>query len=128
MAPTFITVLVDEHDELPDGCCMRFKLVDEPRPVRRVRYDGDGSLEGVFAVEAANADGTMGLAMGALVEDSGAGSSLLVYGGDRGLRLRREGGTREEGEGGAGRAGRAGREGLAEAYLLISSEAVLEWG
>jgi hypothetical protein len=117
MTPTFVTVLVEEHEELPEGCCMRFKLVDQPRPVRRVRYERDGWPEGVFAVEAPNADGSTGLAMGALVEDSGAGSSLLVFGRDRGLRLRRE-------EKGIGQGGQS----LAEAYLLISSEAVLEWG
>ena len=41
--PRFITVLVEEHDELPEGCCMRFKVVANPRAVRRVRYATEGA-------------------------------------------------------------------------------------
>ncbi|HLK37342.1 MAG TPA: hypothetical protein VKU41_11360, partial [Polyangiaceae bacterium] len=55
--PRFVTVLVEEHPALPDGCCMRFKLAGAPRPVRRVRYeaaDAPGPAE--WLVEGADAD------------------------------------------------------------------------
>ena len=41
MTPTFVTIIVDEHDELPEGCCMRFKAIDTPRVVRLVRMDAE---------------------------------------------------------------------------------------
>jgi hypothetical protein len=99
----FVTVIVEEHDELPEGCCMRFKVVDEPRAVRRVRYDGDGGELRAWVVESPGS-----AVWGVTVEDSGAGSCVLVYGGERGLRLRPEGGG----------------EAVAEAYLLMAGDAV----
>jgi hypothetical protein len=39
MEPAFVTVLVEEHEALPDGCCMRFKRIGEPQAVRRVMYE-----------------------------------------------------------------------------------------
>jgi hypothetical protein len=110
MTPKFVNILVDEHDELPDGCCMRFKIVSEPRPVHRVRYEPDHSPEClVWTVGSPGEDGVAGAAWAAEVEDSGAGTSTLVYGGSRGLRLTPEcGGTV-----------------LAEPYLLIGPDAIL---
>jgi len=110
-APRFVTVLVEEHDELPEGCCMRFKLVDEPRRVRFVRYEPvDAPSPAVWRVESIEADGSTGTAWAAVVEDSGAGVCTLLYGGARGLRLRRV----------------DGKETLAEAYLLVSPESIVE--
>ena len=111
MPVSFLTVLVEEHDELPDGCCMRFKAVSEPHPVRRVRYEaeGDGASR-EWMVTSCEADGSAGVAWGVVVEDSGAGSCTLVYGGARGLRLR-------DVEDGSERA---------EPYLLLAAAAILE--
>lgn len=113
MTPTFITVIVDEHDDLPEGCCMRFKAVGTPRVVRRVRLD-DGEPAGEqardWAVESCGESGEPGPAHGVTVEDSSAGSSVLVYGGPRGLRLRPAGGGSV----------------VAEPYLLLAERAILE--
>jgi len=111
-APRFVTVLVEEHDELPEGCCMRFRLVDEPRAVRLVRYEPvDAASPAIWRAESREADGSTGVAWAAVVEDSGAGVCTLLYGGARGLRLRRV----------------DGEETIAEAYLLVSRESVVEW-
>lgn len=106
MTPRFVTVLVEEHEDLPDGCCMRFRLVDEPRAVRVVRYDAAD-----WRVESREGDGSTGTAWAAAVEDSGAGTCTLLYGGNRGLRL-------HPADGG---------EPIAEPYLLLSRESVVEW-
>jgi hypothetical protein len=119
---TFITVLVDEHDDLPEGCCMRFKAVGTPRIVRRVRVelarqgplDEDGS-PGEWTVESCGESGDLGPAHGILVEDSSAGSSLLIYGGAHGLRLRPAPGS-----------GGGGSVAVAEPYLLVADRAVIE--
>jgi hypothetical protein len=113
--PRFVTVLVEEHPALPDGCCMRFKLAGEPREVRRIRYESDAA-PGVeeWWVEGAEADDTATTAWAVVVEDSGAGTCTLVYAGERGahgLRLR-------AGEG-------AGEATVAEPYLLLAPSAVL---
>ncbi len=107
----FITVLVDEHPALPDGCCMRFKLVDEPRPVRRLRFEAEAA-PGVhdWLVDSVDADGRAADAWTATVEDSGAGTCALVYGAAHGLRLRpRDGGPT-----------------VAEPYLLLAPDALIE--
>ncbi len=110
MTPRFVNVLVEEHDELPDGCCMRFKIVSEPRSVRRVLYEADRPPgRRIWAVDSPGEDGSAGAAWAAEVEDSGAGTSTLVYGGARGLRLRPD----------------DGGDVIAEPYLLIGSDAIL---
>lgn len=83
----FIEVQVEPHDELPDGCSMRFKAHGAVRPIDRIRYESEDGLEGIWAIEALFADGTRGPARTAPVEDSSAGSSNLIFGGDYGLRL-----------------------------------------
>ncbi len=114
----FVTVIVEEHDEIPDGCCMRFKAIGDARPVRTVRYaDLTGSRETTWCVSSPG-DGDPTAASfvsastrGILVEDSGAGTCVLVYGGPKGLRLRSlEGG-----------------ETIAEPYLLLSPKAIADW-
>jgi hypothetical protein len=118
MTPRFVMVNVDEHDALPEGCCMRFKLAGEPRPVRRVRYEpetAESSLDCLVEAPTEAGDGgggATGVAWAAPVEDSSAGTSTLVYGGAFGLRLRPA----------------AGGPTVAEPYLLLANDAVLEWG
>ncbi|HEY5146866.1 MAG TPA: hypothetical protein VII82_08865 [Polyangiaceae bacterium] len=117
-APRFVLVNVDEHEALPAGCCMRFKLAGEPRPVRRVRYEAETAESSVDCVVEAPTAGAhegseaLGVAWAVEVEDSSAGTSTLVYGGNLGLRLRPV----------------AGGVTVAEPYLLLVHEAVLEWG
>ncbi len=118
MTATFITVLVDEHDDLPEGCCMRFKAVGNPRIVRRVRIElegqrqeDEGGSSGEWTVESCGESGELGPAHGIIVEDSSAGSSLLIYGGAHGLRLRPAPG---------------GGSAVAEPYLLVADRAVIE--
>jgi hypothetical protein len=117
-APRFVLVNVDEHEALPAGCCMRFKLAGEPRPVRRVRYEAETAESSVDCVVEAPTEGShegreaLGVAWAVEVEDSSAGTSTLVYGGNLGLRLRPV----------------AGGVAVAEPYLLLVHEAVLEWG
>ena len=111
VAHTFVTVLVEEHDALPEGCCMRFKAVSEPRIVHRVLLDGDGAASTAeWTVESCDERGESGPAYGVTVEDSSAGSSTLVYGGAHGLRLRPVGGGAL----------------VAEPYLLLAERSVLE--
>jgi hypothetical protein len=106
---TFVTVMVDEHAAIPDGCCMRFKAVGGARVVKRVRLDDDPS-SGAWEVEAATLSGDAAPAIGVLVEDSSAGLSMLVYGAEHGLRLRPT----------------SGGSVVAEPYLLLAERAVVE--
>src|SRR5687767_2341062 len=104
----FIEVFVEEHEEIPEGCGLRFRVVSggaAPRPVKRILYAPEGEEAPTeWLVEAPG-----GESKAALVEDSGAGSATLIFGGDRGLRLRDA----------------SGRV-LAEPYLLLSEGAILE--
>ena len=87
---TFVDIAVEPHDALPDGCSMRFKPIgsmDEVRPIGRIRYESEDGLGGIWTVEAIFSDGNRGPARTVPVEDSSAGSSNLVFGGDFGLRL-----------------------------------------
>ena len=108
MPGRYIDVVVEEQEELPEGCELRFHAVGEPRPVRRVRYEPlTGGPEGEYEVTAAGG----APALAAPVDDSGAGTSVLIYGDARGLRLRRTDG--------------APGEPIAEPYLLLADEAIV---
>lgn len=109
MAGRYIDVVVEEHEVLPEGCEMRFHAVGADRPVRRIRYEPLSGPEGEFEVrtEAGQA------ARAAPVDDSGAGTAILIYGDARGLRLRRVG------------AGGALDEPIAEPYLLLTEDALV---
>jgi hypothetical protein len=113
MASRYIDVMVEEHDEIPDGCELRFHAVGAGRAVHRVRYEPltPAAVEGEYEVAALGADGREGPAEAVPVDDSGAGTSLLVHGGARGLRLRPVDG---------------GGPAIAEPYLLLADEAVIE--
>lgn len=108
----YVDVVVEEHDELPDGCELRFHAVGEPRPVRRLRYEPLLGPEGEFDVSAVDAQGAEGAAHAIPVDDSGAGTSWLIYGGARGLRLRRS--------------GEQPGQALAEPYLLLAEESIVD--
>ena len=110
MALKYIDVVVEEHDALPEGCELRFHAVGEARRVQRVLYEPLEGGESEFVVVAAGADDAEGEAQAVPVDDSGAGTSTLVFGGPRGLRLRRV-----DGRGGT----------VAEPYLLLADDAIL---
>ena len=106
-----VEVNIEEHEALPQGCCMRFRASGEPRPVRYVTYESEDGREGTWHVEAQHSDGSRAPAMAIEVDDSGAGTSTLIYGGNHGLRLTPTFTTSDER--------------IAEPYLLVSGDAVL---
>jgi hypothetical protein len=83
----FVDIAVEPHEALPEGCSMRFKAHGAVRPIDRIRYESEGGVGGTWTVEAVSSDGTRRPGRTAPVEDSSAGSSNLVFGGDHGLRL-----------------------------------------
>lgn len=87
MTTSFITVQVEEHEALPDGCSQRFRATGVGRPVHRVVYESEDGENGTWTVRGATAEGSSTVAMVMPVDDSGAGTSMLVVGGDHGLRL-----------------------------------------
>ena len=82
MAGRNIDVVVEEHPEIPEGCEMRFHAVGETRVVQQIRYEPLNGPEGEFEVMAAGG----GAAHAAPVDDSGAGTAVLIFGDARGLR------------------------------------------
>ena len=105
-----ITIEVEEHEALPDGCYMRFSAIGPKRPVRRVSYELPSGIAAVCVVQGCGDDGVSEPAWTALVDDSSAGQSMLVGGGLWGVRVSPE----------------AGGETWAEPYLLLEPEAILE--
>jgi hypothetical protein len=83
----FVDIAVEPHEALPDGCSMRFKAHGEVRPIGRIRYESEDGIGGIWSVEALSSSGERLAARTVPVEDSSAGSSNLVFGGDHGLRL-----------------------------------------
>ncbi len=84
-----IDVLVEDSDECA-GCARRWKAESEPREVRAVRYTPETEPEVVCEVIGWSSEGPCP-ALSVLVEDSGGGTAVLVWGGDLGLRLRPQG-------------------------------------
>ncbi len=86
----FTYVQVEAGDNCPMSANQVFKNLAEPFRVARVRiYEGEpeGRLYAVTGWSSAG-DGATCAAFAVQVEDSGAGAAYVVYGGDRGLRLR----------------------------------------
>jgi hypothetical protein len=86
--PRFVDVLVEPGGGCEE-CALRFKMEDAPRPVRAVRWSGDGDEPVTCDVVgwSSQGGGSPVPAMACTVEDSGAGGATLVWGGDWGLRL-----------------------------------------
>jgi hypothetical protein len=108
MPGRYIDVVVEEQEGIPEGCELRFHAVGEARPVRRIRYEPMTGPEGEFEVTAAGG----APAMAAPVDDSSAGTSVLIYGDTRGVRLRRLDGAEEAP--------------IAEPYLLMAPDAIVD--
>jgi len=79
---------VQDNDALPEGASMRFKALNKPHAVTRIRYQSDDGDEGIWEVFSPNIDQSQSPAWTCLTDDSGAGQSALVYGAELGLRLR----------------------------------------
>jgi hypothetical protein len=110
MAKRIIEIFVESSDELQEDCVMRFQSIGASRPVARIRYEPDDGPPGTWKVFGKQLDGTQTPALAAEVDDSGEGTSTLIYGGDSGVRL-----VNEE----------SGRT-IAEPYLLLTSDAIVE--
>ncbi|MCK6572228.1 GTP cyclohydrolase II [Myxococcota bacterium] len=88
--PVFVDVAVDPHAALPDGLMLRFKAAPDATvvPISRVEYTPEDADEaGPFRVEGRDGADRPCSARAVTVEDSAAGVSVLVFGGDHGLRL-----------------------------------------
>ncbi len=90
--PAFVDIDVYPHPALPDGCVARWKVEGHPESVTTLWYEPDDGPDGEHRVQAAWSDGRRTPATQVRIEDSAAGISLLVYGGDYGLRLQRDDG------------------------------------
>lgn len=102
----FIDILVDDSDDC-EGCALRFKAEDEPRPVWSIRYPSDdGPIDCIVIGRSTEGDVP---AMACTVEDSSGGTATLIWGGNLGVRL-----TPMD-----------GRPPFAENHLRISPEDVL---
>lgn len=88
--PLFIDLFIDPNPNTPEGCGRRWKAEGPPRAVSLVRYyfapDAAITCE-VMGVWSAGGKGMPCPAMVVPVEDSGAGESMLIYGGDWGLQI-----------------------------------------
>lgn len=106
--PRFIDIFIDPNPNCPEGCDLRFQASGASRPVAALRYwvgTDEAILCDVTGWSSAGG-GSPCPAQAASVDDSGAGVSLLVYGGDWGLRL----------------TPRDGRPPFGEPYLLLDPE------
>ena len=89
-----LVIEVEESENSLFAITRSFQTMEDPRPVSRVAAFGPDGSEGMFEVVGWSQDGP-GTAFAALVDDSGEGSALLLYGGDEGIRLRPEDSTLE---------------------------------
>ena len=87
----------------------RFRATGEPSVVRHVAWESEDGVAGTWTVRGAGADGSSTAALARPVDDSSAGTSILVVGGDHGLRL----------------TSAAGEE-VAVAYLLLAPSAIID--
>ena len=84
-----LVIEVEESENSLFGVTRSFQTMEDPGPVSRVRTYGPDGSEGMFEVVGWSEEGPV-TAFAALVDDSGEGSALLLYGGDGGIRLRPE--------------------------------------
>ncbi len=89
-----ITVEVEASDNCPYSLMRGFDAREEPRPVSRVKALGPDGAENIYEVTGWSQDRPVP-AYAAIVEDSGDGTALLVYGGSEGVRLRPDNSSEE---------------------------------
>ncbi len=85
-----LVIEVEESENSLFAVTRSFQTMEDPRPVSKVSTFAPGGAEAMYEVVGWSSDGLV-TALAALVDDSGEGSALLVYGGDEGIRLRPEG-------------------------------------
>ncbi|MFQ5872388.1 MAG: hypothetical protein ACE5JL_01105 [Dehalococcoidia bacterium] len=85
-----IVIEVEESGNCPMSFSRGFDTLGEPRPVSRVKTVGPDGREDLYQVVGWTVDGPAP-AYAVMVEDSGEGAALLVYGADEGVRLRPKG-------------------------------------
>lgn len=83
----FVEVTVEPHADLPDGFSGRWMTASAAEEVATAWYAPDDGEDGDYPVVALWRDGRATAARAVWVEDSAAGLSRLVWGGDHGLRI-----------------------------------------
>ena len=86
----FIEVEVQEGANCSFALSRMYSALGEPEPIVWVLAPGPRGDTGAYEVAGWSAEGPC-QAYAALVEDSGEGRALLVYGGDEGIRLKPKG-------------------------------------
>lgn len=106
-----VDIFVDPNPNCPEGCSQRFQAAGETRAVTSIRYyaGADDSVLCDIAGWSSRGGGSPCPAFAVIVDDSGAGVSTLVYGGDWGLRV----------------TPRDGRKPFGEPYLLLDAQDVV---
>ena len=83
----FIEVDVSEGENCSEALNLIFNGLAEPVPISRVRAPGPDGPEVLCAITGWSLEGPC-QAYSALVEESGEGEAILVFGGDQGIRLK----------------------------------------
>lgn len=111
-APRFVNLFIEPNPNCPEGCSQRFQTTSAARTIRLIHYSPGGAETVQCEVTgwSSAGNGTPCAARAVSVEDSGAGTATLLYGGDWGIRL----------------TPRDGREPFGEPYLLLDDDAILE--
>ena len=111
-APRFVNLFIEPNPNCPEGCSQRFQAASAARTIRLIRYSSGGAEAVQCEVTgwSSAGNGTPCAARAVSVEDSGAGTATLLYGGDWGIRL----------------TPRDWREPFGEPYLLLDDDAILE--
>lgn len=109
----YVDIFIEANPNCPEECCQRFTTSTPPRAVRGVQYwiRVDRSTWCDVTGWSSQGGGSPCPARAVTVEDSGAGSATLVYGGDWGLRL----------------TPRDGGKPFGEPYLLLADESMLDF-
>ena len=112
-----MTVVVDVEPcaNTSEETQLRFLASATPIAVRRIRWDAGDGVFATWDVAGVEADGSIVDALVCPVDDSGGGTSLLVFGGSGGIRVKRP-------DAGAFLVGDERQLGLP--YLLLGEDAV----
>lgn len=89
MTGSYVEVQVVAGARFEEDCEMRFHAVGPPRAVQAIRHEFGPGDQAEVTVAGLDADGSPMPATAVPVDDSSAGMSVLVHGGEGGLRLTR---------------------------------------
>ena len=82
-----LVIEVEESENSLFGVTRSFQTIGDPRPISKVAAFAPDGTEGVYEVVGWSSEGVV-TAFAAMVDDSGEGAALLIYGGEEGIRLR----------------------------------------